>query len=94
MTLKLISERTKQKGFLVGYFVLLLYTLSGLMFHDSSWLLIGAFCWFGIVGRFVISYIYRYDKKRLIDISLEAEREKNESEKKGDKLNLNFEFSS
>jgi hypothetical protein len=95
MALKLISERTKQTGYLAGYCVLLFYTLSGLMFQGASWLFAGAFCWFGIVSRFFFSYIYRYNKKRLLEISLETERlknEKDESEKKGHKFSLNFGF--
>jgi hypothetical protein len=58
-------------------------------------LLVGAFCWFGIVSRFFVSYIYRYNKKRLLEISLETERqknEKNEFEKKRSKFKLNFGF--
>jgi hypothetical protein len=95
MALKLLSERAKQTGYLAGYCVLLLYTLSGLMFQGSMWLLAGALCWFGIVSRFFVSYIYRYNKRRLLEISLKAERQKNEkdeSDKKGDKSSLNFGF--
>ena len=76
MVYKLISERAKQTGYLKGYFVLLLYTLSGLMFQGGSWLLAGAFCWFGIISCFSVSYIYRYNKKRSLEISLETERQK------------------
>ena len=76
MALKLISERAKQTGYLAGYCALLLYTLSGLMFQGSMWLLAGAFCWFGIVSSFFVSNIYRYNKRRLFEVSLKTERQK------------------
>ncbi len=95
MALKLISERAKKAGYLAGYFALLLYTLSGLMFKDGIWLLVGAFCWLGIVSRFFVSYIYRYNKRRLLEISLKTERqkrEKNENAQKEDKSFFGFKF--
>jgi hypothetical protein len=76
MASKLISFRVKHTGYLVGYFVLLLYTMSGLMFQGSIWLLAGALCWFGIVSRFSVSYFYRYYKNRSKEKAFEAECKK------------------
>ena len=76
MASKIVSARVKQTGYLAGYFALLLYTISGLMFQGSMWLLAGAFCWLGIVSRFFVGYIYRYNKRRLLEISLKTERQK------------------
>lgn len=93
MASKLISHRVKQTGYLAGYFVLMLYTLSGLMFQGSMWLLAGAICWFGIVSRFtIVSYINRCYTKRLEEISLKTERSKREEGEKGQKRAFEFEF--
>jgi hypothetical protein len=78
MASKIVSARVKQTGYLAGYFALLLYTISGLMFQGSMWLLVGALCWFAIVSRFFGNYIYNYNKKRLQEISLRTERQKRE----------------
>ena len=91
MALKLISERVRQTGYLTFCFVLLLYTLSGLMFQGSMWLLAGVFCWFGIVSSFFVSNIYRYNKRRLLEISLKTEKP-NSKKDESDKSNLGFRF--
>jgi hypothetical protein len=80
MASKLVSLRVKQTGYLVGYFVLLLYTVSGLMFQGIMWLIVGAFCWFGIISLFFASYFYRYYKKRLKEASIKTEYFKKEEE--------------
>jgi hypothetical protein len=95
MASKIVSARVKHTGYLAGYFALLLYTVSGLMFQGSVWLLAGALCWFGIVSRFFGNYIYNYNKKRLEEISLRTERQKREEtngDQKGKKSILNFGF--
>ena len=76
MTLKLSLMRGKQAGYLAGYFGLLLYTVSGLMFQGGMWLFMGALCWFGIVSSFLVSKIHRYYTKHLKEISIKAERSK------------------
>jgi hypothetical protein len=95
MATKLISKRVKQTSYLSGYFVLFLYTLSGLMFQGDLWLLVGAFCWIGIVSRHLVSYIYRYNKKRSLETLLKTKQLKNEkgrSDQKGDESNSSFGF--
>jgi hypothetical protein len=77
MASKIILLRAKQTVNLAGCFVLLLYTLSGLMFQGGMWLLSGAFCWFVIVGGFLVSHIYCYHKKRLQEISFKTDAPKN-----------------
>jgi hypothetical protein len=69
MASKLRSQRGKQAGYLAGYFVLLLFSLSGLMLQGGMWLLVGALCWFGIVSCLSVSYIYRYQTKCLRELS-------------------------
>jgi hypothetical protein len=91
MALKLISERVRQTGYLAVCFFLLLYTLSGLMFQGGMWLLAGVFCWFGIVSSFFVSNIYRYNKRRLLEISLKTEKP-NSKKDESDKSNLGFRF--
>jgi uncharacterized membrane protein len=90
MALKLISERGKQTGYLAVCFVLFFYTLSGLMFQGGTWLLAGVFCWIGIVSSFFVSNIYRYNKNRLLEISIKNKKLNNEDE--SDKSNLSFRF--
>ena len=95
MASKIVSARLKQTGYLAGYFALLLYTMSGLMFQGNMWLLAGALCWFGIVSRFFGNYIYNYNKKRLQEISLRTERQKRgetESDQKGKRSILKLRF--
>ena len=79
MAFKFRLFRVKQTGLLAAYFSLLLYTLSGLMFQVSVWLLVGALSWFGILSTFLSSKIYRYYTKRLKEISIKDERSKREN---------------
>jgi hypothetical protein len=88
---KIISLRVKQTSYLAGYFVLMLYTLSGLMFQGGMWLLAGALCWFGIVSRFSFSHFYRYYKKRLKETSFKTECAKREEDVKVQKGSSLFE---
>jgi hypothetical protein len=95
MASKFVSSRVKQTGYLAGCFGLLLYTMSGLMFQGSMWLVAGALCWFAIVSRFFGTYIYNYNKKRLQELSLRTELQKRgetESDQKGKRSILNLRF--
>jgi len=95
MAAKFFSKQVKQTSYLSGYLILLVYTLSGFMFKGEIWLLVGAFCWLGIVSSYLISYIYRYKKKRLLKTILKAENLKSEKLKpnrKGDESNSSFGF--
>ena len=65
MALKFHFLRVKQTAYLAGYFGLLLYTLSGLMFQSSIWLFVGALSWFIIVSSYIVSYITHYRSNRL-----------------------------
>jgi hypothetical protein len=65
----LYSLRGKQAGYLGAYFVLLLFSLSGLMLQGGMLLFVGALCWFGIVSCLSVSYIYRYHRKCLREVS-------------------------
>ena len=91
MTLKLISKRTKQTGYLAVCLVLFLYTLSGLMFQGGIWLLAGAFCWIGIISSFLISNINHYNKTRSLEISLNPQKQNSEKDDR-DKSNLDFNY--
>jgi len=64
MALRFHFLRVKQTAYLVGYFGLLLYTLSGLMFQSSMWLFVGALSWFVIVSSYIVSYITHYRSNR------------------------------
>jgi hypothetical protein len=77
MASKIILLRAKQTVNFAGCCILLLYTLSGLMFQGGIWLISGAFCWFVIVSGFLVSHIYCYYKKRLQEIPFKTERPKN-----------------
>lgn len=92
MALKLISERVRQTGYLAVCFFLLLYTLSGLMFQGGMWLLAGIFCWFGIVSSFFVSNIYRYNKRRLFEVSSLKTEKPNSKKDESDKSILGFRF--
>ena len=52
-------------GYLVAYFVLLLFSLGGLMFQGGVYLLIGAAAWFSVVLGWFICYPYRNNSKSL-----------------------------
>jgi len=91
MASKLISLRVKQTSYLAGYFVLMLYTVSGLMFQGIMWLFVGALCWFGIVSCFLFSYIYRYYKKCLKETAYKNEASKWEEKPKVQKKASVFE---
>ena len=46
-------------GYLVAYFVLLLFSFGGLMFQGGVYLLIGVAAWFSVVFGWFICYHYR-----------------------------------
>ena len=52
-------------GYLVAYFVLLLFSLGGLMLQSGVYLLIGAAAWFSVVLGWFIGYPYRNNVKNL-----------------------------
>jgi hypothetical protein len=65
MAFKIHFLRVKKTAYLAGYFGLMLYTLSGLMFQSSMLLFVGALSWFVIVSSYLASYITRYRSNRL-----------------------------
>ena len=46
-------------GYLVAYFVLLLFSLGGLMLQGGVYLVIGVAAWFSVVFSWFICYHYR-----------------------------------
>ena len=62
MTSKL-SGRGKEAGYLLGYLVLLLFSVSGLIVQGGMWLLVGFVCWFGVVFSVFGVYYYRHHSK-------------------------------
>ena len=54
-----------KSGYFVAYFVLLLFSLVGLMFQGGVYLLIGAAAWFSVVLGWSICYHYRNNSASL-----------------------------
>ena len=65
MAIKSRFQRIKQPACFVGYFGLLIYTLSGLMFQSNMYMLVGAISWAVIISGFIASFILSYRSERI-----------------------------
>jgi hypothetical protein len=58
-----------QKGNIAAFFILLLFSLSGLILQSGIWLLVVVLCCFGIVSVVSVGYVYYYYRKRVKETS-------------------------
>jgi len=70
-TFHLIPEN--QKGNLVAFSILLIFSLSGLFLQGGIWLLVVVLCCFGLASVVSVGYVYHYYRKCLKAISSKIE---------------------
>jgi hypothetical protein len=72
MTSKLSSLRANQARYFVAYFVLLIFSLSGLMLQGGVFIFVGVACWFSVVAGLFVGQSYLKLDKNLSDSKLKS----------------------